>query len=167
MSRHQLRCQMIAPVSIREAFEVFEDPRNLARITPPWLNFRITTPEPITMKKDAVFDYTLSWSGLPLKWRTRITAYEPPFYFVDEMIKGPYVLWRHKHTFHPGNDGTQITDEVDYELPLGGLGDLVHRLFVANQLKDIFRYRQMSLNEIMCGGKARWTEPAVLVPAAT
>jgi ligand-binding SRPBCC domain-containing protein len=157
---------MIAPVSIRDAFEIFEDPRNLARITPPWLDFQIVTPEPVIMARNAIFDYRFLWHGLRLHWTTEITEYEPPFFFVDEMRKGPYVQWKHRHTFHPGEEGTIVTDEVHYTLPFGVLGDLVHRLTVATQLKDIFRYRQMSLNEILCGGKARWTDPVVLAETA-
>ncbi len=156
-----LRTQMIAPVSVKEAFAVFEDPRNLARITPPWLNFRIVTPEPIVMAKDAVFDYTLQWLGLPLRWRTLITEYEPPFHFVDEQTKGPYVLWRHRHRFHPTEEGTLVSDDVDYILPLGPLGRAAHKAVVAAQLKKIFRFRQDALNQMLCAGKARWTDPAV------
>lgn len=160
MTAYTLRCQMLAPVSVQEAFAVFEDPRNLARITPPWLNFSITSPDP-RMRKGAEFDYLFRWNGLPLKWKTLITAYEPPFFFTDEMLKGPYVYWRHRHTFHPGEEGTVVTDEVDYMLPFGKLGALAHRLMVAHQLKEIFRYRQLSLNEMLCGGKAHWTEPSI------
>jgi ligand-binding SRPBCC domain-containing protein len=160
MNAYTLRCQMLAPVSIRDAFAVFEDPHNLARITPPWLNFRILSPDP-KMHQGAEFDYLFRWKGLPLKWRTRITEYEPPFFFVDEMLKGPYLYWRHRHTFHPSEDGTVVIDEVDYMLPFGRLGSVVHQFAIARQLKEIFHYRQLSLNEILCGGKAHWTEPSI------
>jgi hypothetical protein len=153
---------MIAPVSVKEAFEVFEDPRNLERITPPWLRFRIVTPEPVVMKKDAVFDYTIRWLGLPIRWRTLITEYEPPFVFVDEQTSGPYTLWRHRHTFHPSEEGTLVSDDVDYILPMGRLGVMAHKVAVARQLKEIFRYRQETLNQMMCKGKARWTDPAII-----
>lgn len=156
-----LRTQMIAPVSVREAFEVFKDPRNLAKITPPWLNFRIVTPEPIVMKKEAVFDYTIRWLGLPMRWRTLITDYEPPFHFVDQQTKGPYVLWRHRHTFHPMEEGTLVSDDVDYILPLGPLGRIAHSAMVGDQLKKIFRFRQETLNEMLCKGKGRWTDPVI------
>jgi hypothetical protein len=160
-SKYLLRTQMLAPVSLREAFEVFEDPRNLARITPPWLNFQIVTPEPIVMKKDAVFDYRFRWLGLPMSWQTIITEYEPPFFFVDFQAKGPYTLWRHSHTFKPSEEGTLVTDEVEFVLPLGILGKLALRAGVAEQLKQIFRFRQETLNQMMCRGKGRWTEPGI------
>lgn len=160
MKIYTLRTQMQAPVSIREAFAVFEDPRNLATITPPWLNFSILNPNPV-MERGAEFDYLFRWMNVPLKWKTIITAYEPPFFFVDEMARGPYKLWRHRHEFHPGEEGTVVTDEVDYALPLGWLGEKAHDLVVARQLKEIFKFRQMSLNDMLCGGRARWTEPAI------
>ncbi|MCS7026575.1 MAG: SRPBCC family protein [Bryobacteraceae bacterium] len=156
-----LRTQMIAPVSLEEAFAIFEDPRNLAKITPPWLNFRILTPEPITMKRGAVFDYRFRWFGLPLSWQTIITDYEPPFYFVDFQAKGPYRLWRHRHSFKPSVEGTIVTDEVEFILPFGWLGKMALKFAVAEQLKEIFRFRQQTLNTMMCGGRGRWTEPAI------
>lgn len=157
---YTLRCQMVAPVSMRDAFAVFQDPFTLARITPPWLGFRVVTSDPV-MRKDALLDYEFRWLHVPLRWRTAITEYEPPFFFTDEMVKGPYALWRHKHTFHPTVEGTLVTDEVDYALPLGWLGRTVHRVLLAEQLKSIFRYRQVRLNGILAGGKAHWTDPAV------
>ncbi|MBV6430089.1 MAG: hypothetical protein IANPNBLG_00192 [Bryobacteraceae bacterium] len=158
---YTLRCQMIVPVSMLDSFEVFENPRNLARITPPSLNLRILTPEPLSMALNARFDFEFRYHGLPFRWSSRITEYEPPFFFVAGMVKGPYAAWSHKHTFHPMEEGTLITEEVDYSLPLGWLGRAAHRFSIARQLKDIFRYRQISLNEILCGGKAHWTDPVI------
>lgn len=161
MSIYTLKTQMWVPQSVKDTFAVFEDPRNLGRITPPWLTFRMLTRDPV-MQLDSVFDYELRWNGLPIRWRSLITDYEPPFFFVDLMAKGPYRFWRHKHTFHPTEEGTLVTDEVDYAMPLGWLGELAHKLHVSKQLKEIFRYRQMSLNEVLAGGNARWTEPTII-----
>ncbi|MEO8028544.1 MAG: SRPBCC family protein, partial [Bryobacteraceae bacterium] len=108
---------MTLPRSMDETFAVFEDPRNLARITPPWLNFRITTPEPIVMRQGANIDYRIQWLGLPISWRTLITAYQPPSFFVDQQVQGPYSLWRHRHTFRQSEGGTAVADRVEYELP--------------------------------------------------
>lgn len=156
-----LRCQMQAPVSMRDAFAVFEDPRNLAKITPPWLNFQLLNPEE-PMAKGALLNYRFRWMNVPLRWKTVISEYEAPFFFTDEMVSGPYSLWIHKHRFHPTEEGTLVTDEVDYALPLGVIGALTNKFVVANHLKEIFRYRQMSLNEIMCGGRAHWTDPVII-----
>jgi hypothetical protein len=146
MHIYTLRCEMLSPASLAGTFSVFENPHNLARITPPWLNFRILTGA-LEMRQGAVIDYTIRWLGLPVPWRTLISAYEPPHHFVDEQIRGPYRLWRHRHTFEPAARGTLVLDRVEYALPLGALGRAAHGLLVGYQLREIFRYRQEALKQ--------------------
>jgi len=142
---------MPAPVSLQEAFAFFEDPHNLALIAPPWLDFRITSPEPIRMRKGAEITYRLRWLGWPLRWKTVVTEYEPPFFFVDEQVSGPYAYWRHRHDFKPSEYGALVSDLVDYALPFGSLGRLAHRVAVRRHLRDIFDYRQKALAGILMG----------------
>jgi ligand-binding SRPBCC domain-containing protein len=152
----RLECEMTAPVAIERAFALFEDPYNLAKVTPAWLNFRIKTREPIVMGRGTQIDYTIRWLGLPVRWRTRITDYDPPRLFVDQQIRGPYLLWRHRHEFRETAGGTVISDRVDYRLPLGSAGDLAHVLVVRRQLIGIFRFRQRAIAELLIpGGLAR------------
>jgi ligand-binding SRPBCC domain-containing protein len=143
-------CQsMFVPVPQRRAFAFFEDPRNLSRITPPWLDFRIANAASVRMGKGARVDYQIRWLGLRLIWKTLITEYEPPRFFVDQQIAGPYALWRHEHTVDPASGGTLIGDRVDYALPLGWLGRLAHRLLVRRQLEAIFHYRRRAIGRIL------------------
>ena len=79
-------------------WEFFSRPENLERLTPGFLKFKILTPSPIEMKVGALIDYRISLFGLPMNWRTEITAYTPKSHFVDEQQKGPYALWHHTHT---------------------------------------------------------------------
>lgn len=151
MKTYRFACSISLPVSLQEAFAFFENPHNLARITPPWLNFRITSPERIQMRKGAEIAYQIRWLGLPLNWKTVITEYEPPFFFVDEQAAGPYAYWRHRHDFKPTEYGALVSDQVDYALPLGPVGWLAHRLVVRRQLEDIFEYRQTALAGILTG----------------
>jgi len=147
---------MTAPVAIQRAFALFEDPYNLAKITPAWLTFRIKTRQRIVMGRGARLDYTIRWLGLPLTWRTLITDYDPPRLFVDQQIRGPFQLWRHRHEFRETAVGTVISDRVDYRLPLGLLGDLAHALVVRRQLICIFRFRQRAIADLLPpGGPAR------------
>jgi ligand-binding SRPBCC domain-containing protein len=148
MKTYTLECEMLVPVSVREAFEIFKDPRNLSRITPPWLNFRITS-EKVEMRQGAEIAYRIRWAGIPLAWKTRISEYEPPFFFVDVQQSGPYRHWVHRHTFRPTEGGTLVKDRVEYALPLGWLGRLAHRMVVRRQLNGIFAYRQRALMELM------------------
>src|SRR5579883_3660850 len=84
MKLYTLQTELTLPVSVQEAFQIFEDPYNLARITPPWLRFEITSRERVRMRRGAEITYRISWLRIPIRWRTVITEYEPPFYFVDE-----------------------------------------------------------------------------------
>jgi len=140
---------MIVSRPIGEIFAVFEDPRNLERITPPWLNFQIVTPEPIVMAPGLILDYRIRWLGVPMRWRTRIADYLPPRRFIDEQIRGPFALWRHTHTFREVERGVEIADAVEYRLPLGTAGTMAHSALVRRQLLAIFRFRQKTIAELL------------------
>ncbi len=140
---------MTVSAPFAEVFEFFQDPRNLERITPPWLNFKILNPEQVVMRKGELIDYVIRWMGVPLKWRTRIADYAPPTMFIDEQIRGPYSLWHHTHTFEETASGVRILDQVDYRLPLGLLGTIAHAVMVKSQLLQIFRYRQAVIAKIL------------------
>jgi ligand-binding SRPBCC domain-containing protein len=151
---YTLRCEMLSGQPLRATFAVFEDPYNLAKITPPWLNFRVTSAERVYMRQGAEIQYTIRWLKLPIRWKTRITEYNPPHSFVDEQENGPYISWRHQHTLESTPEGTKVTDEVQYTLPFGLLGRFVHAAIIRRQLLAIFRYRQRELGN-MFGGEAR------------
>src|SRR3569833_1261014 len=126
---------------IEKVFDFFSKAENLQTLTPPWLRFRIETPQPIQMRQGATIAYRLHMRGVPLRWLTEIELWRPPYEFVDVQVKGPYRLWRHIHRFEESKDGTRITDLVNYTLPFGPLGRLVHRVQVADDLNRIFDYR--------------------------
>lgn len=130
-------------VSIERAFAFYGDERNLEQLTPPWLHFEVTTPRPIAMEADTLLEYRLRLHGVPIRWQTRIDAWEPPARFTDFQQKGPYSLWEHSHTFESDGDGaTVITDRVRYAIPFGPLGSLAHVLFVRRDLERIFDFRR-------------------------
>jgi ligand-binding SRPBCC domain-containing protein len=123
-------------------FPFFADAANLEAITPRWLSFRVTTPRPIEMRAGTLIEYRLRLHGLPIRWLTRIEAWEPPHRFVDAQLSGPYKLWHHAHEFAPdGDGGTIMRDTVHYALPYGPLGEIARRLFVARDLAAIFDHR--------------------------
>lgn len=124
-----------------EIFPFFESPENLGSITPSWLDFRFLTPLPIEMKQGAVIDYTISWLGISLRWRTLISRYDPPREFADSQVKGPYALWEHTHSFRKVDGGTEMTDTVQYALPFGLLGQFAHRIAIRKQIEAIFDHR--------------------------
>ncbi len=155
-----LECELEVPASLQETFSVFENPYNLARITPPWMGFEIVTQD-LQMRCGAEIDYRLRWLGLPLRWKTEITAYEPPFYFVDEARVSPYRFWKHRHTFRATEHGTVVSDRVEYDLPLGPLGRIAHSIMVARQLHGIFDFRQRAIIQMLGGEALHLTAPTI------
>lgn len=143
-----LERSQIVPRPRREVFAFFADAANLERLTPSFLGFQILTPLPIAMRAGALIDYRIRLHGLPMMWRTRIDAFEPDSSFVDVQLKGPYSHWRHTHTFRDVSGGTEVGDHVEYQLPLGPLGRVAHRLFVKRQLQTIFDYRAATLSDL-------------------
>jgi ligand-binding SRPBCC domain-containing protein len=161
MSIYTLECEMIVQRSLSDVFPVFEDPHNLAKITPPWLSFQVLSRTPLEMRKGAEIQYTIRWLGLSMRWNTLITEFVPPVLFVDEQVEGPYKQWRHRHTFAETGQGTRIGDRVDYSLPMGIGGRLAHGFLVGRQLRQIFAYRQRKLSEIFGGATLQTIAPGI------
>ena len=141
----EFRATTRVPRPREEDFAFFADAGNLQDLTPPWLRFEILTPPPIEMRPGALIDYRLHLRVIPIRWRTRITVWEPPHRFVDEQLRGPYRLWLHEHTFEEDGDGTLCGDFVRYAVPFGALAN---RLLVARDVRKIFAYREKRLQEI-------------------
>ena len=141
-----LRTEVFVPKPIQEVFAFFSDARNLERLTPPWVGFRILTPTPIEMRAGALIDYRIRVRGVPLRWRTAITVWEPPFRFVDLQLRGPYVWWHHEHRFEAEAGGTRVMDTVEYKAPLAWLS---HPLLVSRDVSRIFAYRSELLPRLI------------------
>ena len=140
---HVLERRQQVELPVEQTFSFYGDARNLERITPPWLRFEVTTPEPIEMGPGTLIAYRLRLHGVPVRWQTRIEAWEPPRRFVDAQVRGPYSLWEHTHEFEAaGAKATIIRDRVRYAIPFGPLGELAERLLVRRDLRRIFDYRR-------------------------
>jgi ligand-binding SRPBCC domain-containing protein len=147
MKEYSISRRVWVPRPLATVFPFFADAENLERLTPPELAFRIDSKLPIAMQVGALIDYTIGLYRIPMKWRTEITDWRPPHSFEDTQLSGPYRKWVHSHRFTENAGGTIIEDHVDYALPFGILGRLVHPL-VARQLKRIFDYRETVLRRL-------------------
>jgi len=146
---HALEVTTFIAAPPERVFSFFSDPANLSRITPPWLRFRIHGETPREMAPGVRIEYRIRWLFFRLSWVTRITRFEPPRVFEDLQEKGPYRKWVHTHTFEPGPaGGVTMRDRVEYALPFGVLGRIMHAIAVRRQLEGIFEYRRRAIEEI-------------------
>lgn len=143
------------PASLDEVFRFFSDAANLELLTPQWLRFQILTPQPIQMFPGTLIDYRLHWHGIPMRWRTKITAWQAPHMFQDLQLQGPYKLWHHTHRFESVDGGTLLHDRVEYSLPFGVVGRMVHAFSVRRNVESIFAFREKKVEEIFGSASAR------------
>jgi ligand-binding SRPBCC domain-containing protein len=129
-------------------FAFFSEARNLDKITPPWLHFKVVEQTDLEVKAGTLIHYQLTWHGLPMRWTTLIEEWQAPAKFVDVQLKGPYRLWHHTHTFEACDGGTIIRDEVQYAVPFGALGDFFAGWKVKRDVERIFDYRTSQIAEI-------------------
>lgn len=161
---HRLEQSQVIDRSLGEVFEIFSNAANLEALTPSFLSFRILTPLPIAMFAGARIEYALGLFGLPMRWRTLISSWEPPQVdpvdgvlkasFVDQQISGPYAVWKHTHEFEADGAQTVMRDVVEYAVPFGFLGDIAHVLFVRRTLDRIFAHRRVATAHMLDGGPA-------------
>ncbi|MDQ3021717.1 MAG: SRPBCC family protein [Bacteroidota bacterium] len=147
MKSHILTRNTIIKKNIDEVFKFFSKAENLNQITPPLLGFKIIN-SPEEMKKGSLIDYKIKLNGITFNWQTEITKWDPPYYFEDTQIKGPYKMWVHEHKFEEKDEITFMTDIVNYLSPGGIFEFIPHKLIVKKKVESIFDYREKSLKKI-------------------
>lgn len=143
------RAHQKLPIPLEEAWNFISDPKNLKVITPDFMGFHIISGADESMYPGQIIQYTVSpVLGIKTKWVTEITHVIEKKYFVDEQRFGPYALWHHKHFLKEIPGGVEMIDVIDYKLPMGFLGELVHPFLVKPKLDAIFDYRYKKLIEL-------------------
>jgi ligand-binding SRPBCC domain-containing protein len=137
------------PITLDKAWDFLSDPKNLQIITPDYMGFKILSGVDRPMFEGQLIQYIVTpIAGIKMKWVTEITHVRDKEYFVDEQRFGPYALWHHKHFLKEIPGGVLMEDVVDYKVPLGFLGQLVHPFLVKPKLNEIFNYREQKLTEL-------------------
>lgn len=137
------------PISKAEAWDFLSNPENLKTITPDYMGFHILSGADKPMFAGQIIQYLVTpLFGIKTKWVTEITHVVDGEYFVDEQRFGPYALWHHKHFIKEISGGIEIEDIIDYKLPFGILGQLVHPISIKPKLEEIFNYRTKKLEEL-------------------
>jgi ligand-binding SRPBCC domain-containing protein len=160
------------PFPVELVFAFLANPHNLPALMPPGLKARI---EDVRMKPPSrrpvpadparrfqslaagvgteILVSSVAIKGLPrVSWTARIVEFEWNSHFADEMIRGPFKAFRHRHGIvaeaENGEEGTRVTDAVDFELPAGFLNALAAGR-VWKQLHASFAFRQKRLPEVL------------------
>jgi ligand-binding SRPBCC domain-containing protein len=130
--KHRLVREQQLSCNIETAWGFFSSANNLSEITPKDMNFIVLT----TMENDEIYEgmlidyYVSPLFGIKMKWQTEIIKVDFQKSFIDFQKKGPYKLWHHHHEFISNEKGVLMKDTIDYELPMGFLGEIAHPLFV-------------------------------------
>ena len=149
MKIYQKKTSQKLPILIKEAWNFFSDPKNLKIITPDYMGFDIIDGDDKKIFPGQIIKYKVTpLFGIQLKWVTEITHVLNERYFVDEQRFGPYALWHHKHFIKEIEGGIVMEDVIDYKLPFGILGQIVHSTFVKPKIDEIFNYRYNKLIEL-------------------
>lgn len=148
--RYQLQRTQQLHCDAETAWEFFSSPYNLSVITPKEMGFDVLTAlEDGPIYEGLKIEYKITpLLNIPMRWTTLITQVEEGRSFTDFQEKGPYRYWNHFHEFIPNGQGVLMKDTVDYELPLGPLGIVAHKLVVQKKLEHIFNYRYQVLQAL-------------------
>ena len=146
MKIYTLQKKQQLPISLDKAWEFLSNPKNLSIITPDYMSFNILSKIDRPLYTGQVIQYNVTpLLGIKTKWISEITHIEEKKYFVDVQMYGPYALWHHKHFVKEIEGGVELEDIIDYKIPLGILGQMVHPFLVKPKLDEIFNYRQEKL----------------------
>lgn len=149
MKIYTLHRKQNLPITKEKAWEFLSSPSNLKTITPDYMSFDIISGGDRPMYPGQIIQYIVTpIMGIKTKWVTEITHVQEGHYFVDEQRFGPYSLWHHKHFIKKIEGGVEMEDVIDYKVPFGILGQIVHPFLVKPKLEEIFNYRNKKLIEI-------------------
>ena len=146
---YTLHSKQNIPISLNEAWEFLSNPNNLKTITPEYMGFHILSGADRPMYAGQIIQYIVTpVLGIKTKWVTEITHAKDHSYFVDEQRFGPYALWHHKHFIKKIDGGVEMEDIIDYKVPFGWFGQLIHPFLVRPKLDEIFEYRRKKLIDL-------------------
>lgn len=146
---YKLHKKQNVPISLQEAWNFLKNPKNLEKMTPAAMGFKIIDGAERPTYAGQLISYEVTpLFGIKTKWVSKITQVENLNYFTDEQLYGPYALWHHTHFIKEIEGGVEMEDLIYYKVPFGFLGRLFHPILVKPQLEKIFKYRSEKLIEL-------------------
>ncbi|MFC5864083.1 SRPBCC family protein [Acidicapsa dinghuensis] len=172
--RHTFSSEQWVPFPVELVFAFFANPANLPHLLPAWQRARVESsrliaPPTRPVATDPALRFQSPAAGvgseivlsfrlmrglfLRSRWLARITEFIWMSHFCDEQLSGPFAYWHHRHGItrevRESIDGTLVTDDVEYEPPMGPLGEFAHNSYIRPQLATLFAHRRKRLEEIL------------------
>src|ERR1700733_2185835 len=163
--RHSFQTEQWVPYPRERVFAFFSAPANLPPLMPGWQLARVErvalVAPPLVSRASVAAGagslITISFRAIPwvpvrLEWDAYVAEFQWNDFFCDEQRRGPFKYFRHCHRIRDDANGSVVSDSVEYELPLGLLGDLANGLVVKGQIRALFRHRQKTLPVLLAQG---------------
>ena len=148
MKVHSLSQKQVVPISIQKAWEFFSSPRNLEKMTPPKMGFKIVSLPSEILYEGEIIQYSVkAMPGIWLPWVSEIKSVKEGESFVDDQVSGPFKFWHHRHSFQEVEGGTLVEDLIHYSVGFGVFGEIARALVVKKQLENMFSHRRTVLEE--------------------
>ena len=142
--KHQIKREQWVDRPLDETFNFFKEAKNLEKITPPYLHFRVLSQSTPNVQEGTRINYLLFLRGLPMWWQSEIVNWKENQHFMDIQRRGPYKRWEHLHAFKEKDGGTLVIDEVTFEIYFEKW--MIN--FIRRDVDKIFDYRVKKLDEI-------------------
>lgn len=139
--------ESVIHATAERVFDFHEAPDAFERLQPPWPRTEIIQP-PTSLEVGTRVVLKIRVGPFSQTLEAEHVEYEPGRMFADRMTGGPFTSWLHRHVVTPqGADQCVLTDDIEFELPLGGLGRLVGGPFARRMLERMFDYRHRVTRE--------------------
>ncbi len=156
-SRQQYVKQTSIKASPDVVFSFHESPDALQQLIPPWENMKLVESAGSLQPGSRVV-LRGRLGVIPIQWIAIHTEYDPPRLFADRQESGPFAYWYHRHRFlDDGQGGTLLSDEVEYAVPLGVIGQWLGGWLIRRKLEAMFAYRHQKTRSLIESGE--WSSP--------
>ena len=139
------------PAGLDALIRFHEDPRALARLTPPPIIMRLHRDDRCSLSEGEI-EFTLWFGPLPIRWLARHEPGPTPHSFADTQVKGPLAYWRHEHIFSEDDGGVQLTDRITLAHRSGVAGIFTRLAFDGLPLRVLFAYRHWRTRRVLTRG---------------
>ena len=149
MTKEHIEKTSVIDAPRERVFAFYNDPDNLAKITPPGISVELLS-RPDRPGAGESVKIRIKRGPFSTTWEAFFSIYDPPLRFVDEQRGGPFRQFRHEHRFEEASSGTtRMIDSIDYEPPFGVLGRIANALFIERELRTMLDYRHEKTRELL------------------